>query len=333
VSVTQTDGLKSAGHPPSPDIKGSGFARGRLQWGKVARHQQRKPLWMLLPGGAAVLLIIIIPVILTVVLSLLNVNVSTLHLWLRAPFIGLRNYVDAFTQPSIFGVSLVRSILITVSFSLLTTVIITPIGVLAALSVHRPFRGRGLVRAVYLIPYVIPTFVTALMARIMFLNQTGLVDVVLSALGIASRNTYWLIGPNAFWAMLFVELWATWPFIYMMTLAGLQAIPKQVYEAAELDGASYWQKIRWIALPQIGRLLALGMLLSTLNHFASFTLPFVMFSSPPPASVAVLTVNSYFNAFSSFEFGIASAMAVVTLVILFIPGYLYIRATRMSAAS
>ncbi len=319
----RNDGRRGGKRPVSGHDRGSLLAR-------FVRGQRNRPLWMLLPTGIAITVIVIVPVIITVVLSLLNLNVSTLREWLGAPFTGFKNFVNAFTQPNILGVSLVRSIEISFVFSILTTLVTTPIGILAAFSVHRRFRGSGVVRAIYLIPYVIPTFVTALVARIAFANGTGFVDQILGDLHIANRNFYWLIGPHAFWAMQITEIWATWPFIYLLALAGLQAIPKEHYEAAALDGATMGQRLRHIVLPELGGVLKLGMLLSTLFHFGNFTLAFVMFSSPPPPSVEVLPINAYFNAFSSFDFGIASAIAVVTMVILIVPAYIYIRATRIS---
>jgi multiple sugar transport system permease protein len=296
---------------------------------KRSRPRDR-PLWMLVPAGVVVGLIVVVPIAITVVLSVLRLNVSTLHLWLRAPFDGIQNYVSAFTTPSIIGVSLGRSIELSVKFSVLTTVVATPIGMLGAFSVHRPFRGRGLVRALYLIPYVIPTFVTALVARIMFRNQTGVVDRVLSDLGLAGRNTFWLIGPHAFWAMLATEVWASWPFIYLMVLSGLQAVPLELFEAAALDGATYLQKLRHVVLPQLSGVLKIAIVLSTLYHFGNFTLAYVMFSSPPPSSVALLPLNAYYNAFSSFDFGVASAIAVVTIAVLLVPAWAYLRITRVS---
>jgi multiple sugar transport system permease protein len=297
----------------------------------VRRQFGERPLWMLIPGGVAVLVIVVVPVALTVVLSLLNVTVSTLREWLRAPYIGLQNYVDAFTRPSILGVSLGRSIEISVVFSVLTTVVITPIGILAAFSVHRRFRFSGVARAIYLVPYVIPTFVTALVARVVFLNGTGLFDKILGGIGIINENTYWLIGGNAYWAMQLTEFWATWPFIYLMVLAGLQSIPREHFEAAALDGATKAQRLRFIVMPELSGVLKLGMLLSTLFHFGNFTLAFVMFSAPPPPGVEVLPIASYYNAFSFFNYGLAAAIAVVTMVILIIPGYVYLRSSRLAA--
>ena len=308
---------------------GEGPASGSW-WARATRRWRDRPLWMLIPATAALLLIVLVPTAITVWLSLLNVNVHTLHEWLGAPFYGLQNFVDAFTQPSTLGVTLGWSIFVSFAFSLLTTVVITPIGMLAAFSVHRRFRGRGIVRAIYLIPYTIPTFVTALTARVVFLNGSGLVDKVLGGLGITNGQTYWLIGPHAYWAMQLTEIWATWPFIYLMTLAGLQAIPKEHYEASALDGASKAQRIRHVIIPELSGVLKLAMLLSTIFHFGNFTLAFVMFGSPPPPGAEVLPIAAYYNAFSFFNFGDAAAIAVVTMVILMVPAYIYMRSTRLA---
>ncbi len=316
-------GMMEDARPPA------GVVRRGLRW--MGHRWIDRPLWMLVPGAVAVFVIVVAPVCLTVILSLLDLNVSTLREWLTAPYHGIQNYVNAFTAPSTLGVSLGRSILISSLFSVLTTAVILPIGMFAAFSVHRRFRGSGLVRAIYLVPYVIPTFVTALVARIVFLNQSGALDKLMRGLGIGNGNTYWLIGPHAYWAMQITEIWATWPFIYLMTLAGLQAIPKERFEAAALDGASRRQRMRHVVVPELAGMLKLGVLLSTLFHFGNFTLAYVMFSSPPPSSVEVLPLDAYYNAFSFFNYGEASAIAVVTMVILIIPGYVYIRSTRMTA--
>ena len=227
------------------------------------------------------------------------------------------------------GASALISLGVSLAFSLLTTLLITPIGILAALTVNTKFRGRTIVRALYLIPYVLPGFVTALVWRMMFLNRTGLVDRFLAALHVANINTYWLLGPNSFWAMVIADVWASWAFIYIMVLAGLQSIPQDVYEAADVDGANSWQKLTRLVLPQLRHILGLALLLSTLNHFNNFTLPFVMFGTPPPTQADVLPLNIYVTSFQSFNFGLGGAMSVITLIIMLIPGFLYIRVLRL----
>ncbi|MBO0781474.1 MAG: sugar ABC transporter permease [Ktedonobacteraceae bacterium] len=301
---------------PSP-ARGSGRIRGR------------RPMWLMWPSVLLIIVIIGIPFLIAVYISFLNLDEYTLRSWIYAPWAGLSNYLTALTAGSVVGASTLTSLAVSIGFSLLTTLFITPIGILAALTVNTQYRGRTLVRALYLVPYVIPTFVTALVWRMMFLNKTGLIDHALAATHVASINTYWLLGPNSFWAMVIADVWASWAFIYIMTLAGLQSISADIYAAADVDGANSWQKLTRVVLPQLRHILGLALLLSTLNHFNNFTLPFVMFGTPPPIQADVLPLNIYVSSFQLFNFGLGGAMSVITLVLMLIPGLLYIRTLRL----
>ena len=270
-----------------------------------------------------------LPFLIALYISFLNLDQYTLRSWISAPWVGLENYAESFTAGNIVGTSTLVSLGVSFGFAILTTAFITPIGILAALTVNTPFRGRGVVRALYLIPYVIPTFVTALVWRMMFLNKTGLIDRFLAGIHVANINTYWLLGPNSFWAMIITDVWASWAFIYIMVLAGLQSIPADMYDAASVDGANSWQRLIRIVVPQLRGILGLALLLSTLNHFNNFTLPFVMFGTPPPTQVDVLPLNIYVSSFQLFNFGLGGAMSVITLLIMLIPGILYIRTLRL----
>lgn len=288
-----------------------------------------RPIWLIWPSITLLVVIIGIPLLIAIYISFLNLDQYTLRSWIAAPWVGLGNYVTALTAGNVIGASALTSLGVSLAFSLLTTLIITPIGILAALTVNTKYRGRTLVRTLYLVPYVIPTFVTALVWRQMFLNGTGLVDRFLAAIHVANINTYWLLGPNSFWAMVIADVWASWAFIYIMVLAGLQSITHEVYEAADVDGANSWQKLTRIVLPQLRHILALALLLSTLYHFNNFTLPFVMFGTPPPLQADVLPLNIYVSSFQLFNFGLGGAMSVITLIIMLIPGFVYIRALRL----
>lgn len=321
MSITSTPQEAPVPTPPV-NVEQTGLLNARA-WG-------RRPLWLLWPGLFLLVIIIGIPFLIAFYISFLNLDQYTLRAWIQAPFVGLSNYVSAMSASNVVGTGTLTSLGVSVGFSLLTTLLITPIGVLAALTVHTPFRGRSLVRTLYLVPYVIPTFVTALIWRQMFLNGTGLVDRFLAFFHLASVDTYWLLGSNSFWAMVIADTWASWPFIYMMTLASLQSLPGEVYDSAAVDGANSFQKITRIILPHLRSMLALAILLSTLNHFNNFTLPYVMFGTPPPVQADVLPLNIYVSSFQLFNFGTGAAMSVLTLVVLLIPGFLYIRSLRLS---
>ena len=293
------------------------------------RGENRRPLWLLWPGLVLLLVIIGIPFLVAFYISFLNLDQYSLRSWLQAPWVGLSNYVAAFTNGNVVGTSTLISLGVSLGFSVLTTLLVMPIGILAALTVNTPYRGRAFVRTLYLVPYVIPTFVTALIWRMLFLNGTGLIDRFLAAIHVANVNTYWLLGSNSFWAMVIADTWASWPFIYLLTLAGLQSLPAEVYDSVAVDGANFRQKMRHIILPQLRHTLALAVLLSTLNHFNNFTLPFVMFGTPPPIQADVFPLNIYVSSFQLFNFGAGAAMSVFALIIVLIPGFIYIRSLRL----
>jgi multiple sugar transport system permease protein len=299
---------------PAPAAPGPGRARSR----------ERRPLWLMLPGLSLLVLVVGVPFALAAWMGFLDLDQYSLRDWVHAPWIGVANFVEAVTSSS-----MPHSLLLSVEFALLTTVFAAPIGVLAALTVNGRMRGRGLVRSLYLIPYVIPQFVTGSLWRVL-LQPDGAGNHVLRALGLGG-STQWLIGSVTFWTLVAVDVWASWAFIYLMTLAGLQTISSELYEAADVDGVSAWQKIRYVVLPQLRGPLSLGLLLSTLQHFNNFTLPFVLFGTPAPEAVNVLPVNIYQTSFQVFRFGLGAAMSVIALVILTIPAVIYLRSIRLDA--
>jgi multiple sugar transport system permease protein len=298
---------------------GEGGPRGPGKRRRGVTERQR-PLWLLIPGGLLMTVIILIPLALAVYISLTDLDQYTLRRWLQAPFIGLQNYVDA------WGAGLGHSIWLSVSFAVISTIVTIPLGVAAALVTQNPYRGRGVVRAVFLIPYVLPSFVVAEVWRTM-LQPDGIVTNVLHDVGVSPG--LWLSGPRSYWTLILVEIWAAWPFIYLMSLAGLQSVDLEVQEAAAADGASWWPKLVHIILPYIRGPVLLAALLATLNHINNFTLPFVLFGVPAPDNVNVLPTLVYVTSFQSLRFGLSAAMAIVSLLLILIPLLVYLRAVRL----
>ncbi|WP_051663473.1 carbohydrate ABC transporter permease [Alicyclobacillus macrosporangiidus] len=290
---------------------------------------RNSPYWMILPAVLLLLLLIGIPFFISLYFSFTALDQYTIAHWASAPIVGLRNYVEAFSRTTFVGAPPLQSAVVSCGFSLLTTIIITPIGITAALIANIPFRGRRWIRTIFLLPYAVPVFVNAIIWRMLFMNGWGLVDRVLAQLHLASVNTYWLIGPHSFWAMVIADVWASWPFVYLMVLAGLQGIPKDWYESAYIDGASPIRCFFSITLPAIRPVLFIALLLSTLNHFNNFTLPYVMFGTPPSPQAEVLPLNVYITSFQNFSFGLGSAVSILTLVLMMIPVVFYIHMLRL----
>ena len=222
--------------------------------------KRQRPLWMLIPGGVLMTLIIVIPFLIGVWISLTDLDQYTLRRWLTAPFVGLANYVESFSA------GLPAAIWISISFAVISTVVTVPIGVAAAIVTQNKYRGRALVRAVFLIPYVLPSFVVATVWRTM-LQPDGIVNSLLNKVGIGDQ--LWLSGPTAYWTLILVEIWAAWPFIYLLALSGLQSVDGEVHEASALDGAPWWPKLRYIVLPYLKGPLALAFLLSSTDSVTS----------------------------------------------------------------
>ena len=284
--------------------------------GKKVSERQR-PLWLLTPGGLLMTLIILIPLLLALWISFIDLDQYTLRRWVEAPFIGIGNYVESFEA------GLPKSIWLSVSFAVLSTAVTVPIGIAAALVTQNAYRGRALVRAVFLIPYVLPSFVVASVWRTM-LQPDGIVN---ETLGLGS--TLWLSGPNSYWTLVLVEIWAAWPFIYLMALAALQSVDNEVHEASAVDGANWWAKLTRVILPYLRGPVLLACLLATLNHINNFTLPFVLFGAPAPDDVNVMPMLVYVTSFQGLRFGLSAAMAVISLILIAIPLYAYLRAVRL----
>jgi len=282
--------------------------------------ERQRPLWLLTPGGVLMVLIIGIPLVLALWISMIDLDQYTLRRWVEAPFIGLGNYVESFSS------GLLNSIWISVSFAVLSTIATVPIGIAAALVTQNAYKGRGLVRAVFLIPYVLPSFVVATVWRTM-LQPDGVVNAWLSKVGI--DGGLWLSGPRSYWALVLVEIWAAWPFIYLLALAALQSVDHEVHEASAVDGATWWPKLSRVILPYLRGPVLLACLLATLNHINNFTLPFVLFGAPAPDDVNVMPMLVYVTSFQSLRFGLSAAMAVLSLILIAIPLFIYLRAVRL----
>src|SRR6476620_9049099 len=178
------------------DLSGAGAPTPLQRSGRAAKDPrptstQGRPLWLMWPNLILLFVFIVIPFLVGVYISFLDLDQYTLRKFFQAPFIGFQNYVEAFTSAG-----LLHSIWVSLAFSLITTVVCIPIGLMAAMAVNTTFRGRGLVRSLFLVPYVIPSFVTATVWRFIF-QPSGAANTVLHVFGLDGGQ--WLIGDRAFW--------------------------------------------------------------------------------------------------------------------------------------
>lgn len=298
----------------------AGESKGR----RKGLSERNRPLWMLIPGGALMIIIIVVPLVLGIYMSVLNLDQYTLRRWISSPFVGVENFVEALTSSP-----LLNATWLSVSYSLLAMVVTLPLGIAAAVATQNAFKGRAVIRSIFLIPYVLPSFVVATIWRTMF-QPDGIVDRALGTVGIEAG--LWLNGPQTFWTLVLVQIWASWPFIYLLALSGLQSVDHEVHEASALDGALWWNKLRYVIFPYLKGPLSLAFLIGMLHHINNFTLPYVLFGVPAPSAVEVLPILTYVTSFQSFRFGLSAAMAFFSLVLIAIPLFVYLRAVKLDDA-
>jgi multiple sugar transport system permease protein len=289
------------------------------------RRRQWLPYVLLVPAIVMELLIHIIPMLVGVVISFFKMTQLYLGNWQHAPFAHLDNYDLAlnFNQPA--GEALLHSFVVTSAFTVLVLVFSWLIGLFAAVLTQRPFRGRGVIRTLLLIPFALPVFASVITWNFMAQRDTGVINhVLVNQLHLTQSNPFWLIGGNSFLTITVVAIWRTWPFAFLILTAGMQSIPGDVYEAAVLDGAGLMAQLRRVTLPllaPVNRVLVLVLFLWTFNDF---TTPYTLFGDTTPVQADLISIHIYNNSFGTWNFGTGSAMSVLLLLFLLIVTGIYL---------
>ncbi len=282
------------------------------------------PWLMILPAVLLELLIHIIPMLVGVWMSFVQLTQFYIANWSAAPYAGLSGYKLALDFNGPLGSSLLHSFEITLIYTVLVVGFAWFFGMSAALVLHRKFRGRGFFRTLFLVPYAMPIYAGIMTWSFMFQRDNGLVNHVLQQLHLTDGQSFWLIGNNAFFSMTIVAIWRSWPFAFLMLLAGLQNIPDDVYDAASVDGAGYWQQIRHITLPTLRPVNVVLVLMLFLWTFNDFNTPFVLFGAQPPKSADLVSIHIYGTSFVNWNFGFGAAMSVLLLLFLLVVTGLYL---------
>ena len=298
-----------------------GFAR-RI----AALRQQAIPVALLSPMMIAAAAIIGFPVAVVFVESFFDVNPARHRGWI---WTGVDNYLRIASDPELAGV-LLNSLVWTVGSVFLQFVV----AFTAALLVRESLQGRAWtwLRASFILPWATPMIVGATSWRWLYQPQFGLVNDVLVRLGLDSWAMPWLSDPStALAATIVTNIWRGFPFIMVMLLSGMAAIPTELYEAAEMDGSNPYHKMRYITLPLLRPVILLSTLMSLIWTFNNFGLIFVMTGGGPAGRSEILTTYVYRNAFERFDFGYASALSVFLFAIVAIGAITYIRALGKDA--
>ncbi|MBL8443283.1 MAG: sugar ABC transporter permease [Zoogloeaceae bacterium] len=247
-------------------------------------------------------------------------------------FVGLANYLD-FADGEAFGVLADpvwwRSVRNTLWFTFISVSLELGFGLALALLMNQKFRGQGLVRTAILVPWAIPTIVTAKMFGWMFHDQYGTVNDLLMRAGIIDGPLAWIAEPGlSMWAVVIADVWKTVPFMALMLLAALQMVPSDLYEAARVDGASAWQRFRRITLPLIFPAMIVALIFRTMDALRVFDLIYVLTSN----SEATISISGYARdqMVAYQEMGVGSAASVLVFMMVAGVAAVFLSIGRMS---
>jgi len=276
---------------------------------------------MLAPSLLVVGAVIVVPIVVVFVESLFDVNPSRHAGW---TWTGLGNYLKVLRDKELGGV-LVNTVVWTVG----SVVLQFALAFGAALLVRNALAGRAWawLRASYILPWATPMIVGALAWKWLYQPQYGLLNSILKSVGLGDLAVAWLSDPHAsLYAVLLTNVWRGFPFIMVLLLSGMAAIPPDIYESAAIDGAGMFQQVRRITLPLLRPQILLSTLMSMIWTFNNFSLIWVMTGGGPAGSSDILTTYVYKNAFQRFDMGYAAALSVVLFLVIAIGSALYVRA-------
>lgn len=281
----------------------------------MKREEVRTAWIMMAPALILLCVIAIYPILRTFWLSFHEMSLK--NPGSGYPFVGLENYISIFSDARAG-----KDILFTLKFTVTTVFLEMLIGFAAALIMNRAFRGRGFVRAAILVPWAIPTSVSAMMWKFIYNDQYGLFNDILYRLGVIDSYQVWLgSAKGSFMALVITDVWKTAPYMALLILAGLQLIPDELYESANLDGANVFQRFTNVTLPLVKRSLLVALLFRTLDAFRVFDLISVLTGGAN--GTESIAVYAYTQLMSFLDFGYGSALAVLVFIIVFAISLLY----------
>nr|WP_245981556.1 sugar ABC transporter permease [Streptomyces reniochalinae] len=324
------DTLASPGHAPAPPPPPS-RERGASALRDRVRHAGL-PYLLLVPALVLELLVHIVPMVTGITMAFRDLTQEYIRNWGAAPWAGLDNFHIAVDVNAPVGEALLRSFAITCAFTVLAVGLAWLLGATAAILMQDTFRGRGLLRALFLTPYALPVYAAVITWSFLLQRDNGLVNHVLhDQLGLTDAPTFWLVGDNSFVSLVVVSVWRTWPFAFLMLTAALQNIPRDVYEASAIDGAGMWRQIRHITLPALRPVNQVLVLVLFLWTFNDFNVPFVLFGKSAPESADLISLHIYQSSFATWDFGAGSAKSVLLLLFLLLVTAAYLLLTRERA--
>lgn len=280
------------------------------------------PYFLVAPTFIIIALVAVYPIIDSVRLSLLaNPLIPS-----GSTFVGLRNYLQVIGDPSFRS-----SVGLTLVFSVASVALETIIGFGIALLMNQMFPGRGLVRTAILIPFAFPTIVSGQIWALMFNAQNGVLTYLMQATHLLAPGDSLLRTPNGLVAAAtIIDVWKTTPFMALLLLAGLQVIPGELYEAADVDGSTRWQQFWLITFPLLRNALLIAIMFRVLDALRAFDLFYVLTGGG--REIQTMALYSYANMFqgTTVDFAPGVAAAIILFILCAIVGLIVVSATRLN---
>jgi trehalose/maltose transport system permease protein len=271
--------------------------------------QKRISLLWFTPAATLLSVIVAYPLLRTLLLSFVRENLST---GFRTEFAALDNFIriafdsrfwDCFRTTALFTTASVSAEFL--------------IGLALALSANYLTRFRSLSRVIFLVPWTLPTAVIAVLWAWIFNDQFGVLNAILLRAGVVDSPVIWLGEPRAaLFAIIVADIWKTAPFVFLILLAGLQNIPRDLYEAIEVDGGGAWEQFRFVTWPHLLPFVFVAVIFRVVQAFAIFDLVWVMTGGGPGGATETVSIYTYQTYMRYLDFGYGAALAITTVVIL-----------------
>ncbi|GBR76287.1 multiple sugar transport system substrate-binding protein [Candidatus Termititenax persephonae] len=307
--------------------------KGWLAGVRAVYRKYRLAYIFIAPAVFCLILLHLLPLLQGIWMSLLRVDQFTISQYLSAPFVGFKNYYDIFfnsVSPVRLGfISAVRN---TIFYAVIVTFGTLGIGMIVAQMLNRSFKGRNVMRGLFLFPWIVPTFVVGMLWGFMWQKETGIINIILydilriqdwlGWLGVGADKPFWLMGdPKTLAAIIIPTVWRGWPHPMLMLLAGLQGISSDYYEAADIDGANGWKKFWYISFPLLKPVWAILLLFGLIFNVYAFNIVYMMFGNGagfPGEWGDLMMTNIFRNSFQRWDFGTGAALSFVLMIVMMI---------------
>ncbi len=281
------------------------------------------PYLMVIPALVCIGFVSLYPSVRSVLMSFYNIDL----LKANTPFVGLANYEKFFSNATS-----IRVLFNTFFWAVCSVCLGTIIAMITAMQLNKPFRGRAAFRSIFLAPWVTPPVVVASIWAVLLNRDLSPINGILMSLGLVETPIAFLADPTVYWGFLskpmlyliVINLWNMQPFMVVMFLAGLQTVPKELYEAATVDGASKSRQFRHITLPLLAPVMETTLLLQCIWQFNNFNLSYLVTKGGPLNTTELLAVRVYTESMINFKYGYGAAISVVMVLVTLVPALMYI---------